>query len=167
MVFKCFDDIFNCTTIWKFGNKLSCIRKTQFVSMFTIPLKYWININPWIRVKCNKPAEINTITFTNKLISNWKILSNWKKSHIFFVGANLLISTTKGIMKATLLNRISIVSRLQHCQMHQPENLGLYSLRRRRLTGIGIPIINLRRSDDRLRFMMGIHILIRRRLFSE
>ena len=44
---------------------------------------------------------------------------------------------------------------------------GLYSLRRRRLTGIGIPIINLRRSDDRLRFIMGIPILIRRRLLSE
>ena len=35
--------------------------------------------------------------------------------------------------------------------------LGLYSLRRRRLTGIGIPMINLRRSDDRIRFIMGIH----------
>ena len=31
----------------------------------------------------------------------------------------------------------------------------------------GIQIINLRRSDDRLRFMMGIHIPIRRRLLSE
>ena len=38
---------------------------------------------------------------------------------------------------------------------------GICSLRRRRLTGIGIPIINLRRSDDRLRFIMGIPILIR------
>ena len=36
---------------------------------------------------------------------------------------------------------------------------GLYSLRRRRLTSIGIPMINLRRSDDRLRFIMGIPIL--------
>ena len=32
---------------------------------------------------------------------------------------------------------------------------------------IGIPMINLRRSDDRLRFIMGIPILIRRRLLSE
>ena len=45
--------------------------------------------------------------------------------------------------------------------------LGLYSLRRRRLTGIDIPMINLRRSDDRLRFIMGITILIRRRLLNE
>ena len=29
------------------------------------------------------------------------------------------------------------------------------------------PMINLRRSDDRLRFIMGIFILIRRRLLSE
>ena len=34
----------------------------------------------------------------------------------------------------------------------------LYLLRRHRLTGIGIPIINLRRSDDRLRFTMGIPV---------
>ena len=32
---------------------------------------------------------------------------------------------------------------------------GLYSLRRRRLISLGIPIINLRRSSDRLRFIMG------------
>ena len=44
--------------------------------------------------------------------------------------------------------------------------LGLYSIRRL-LTGIGIPIINLRRSDDRLRFIMGIPILVRRGLLSE
>ena len=45
--------------------------------------------------------------------------------------------------------------------------LGLYSLRIRRLTGIGIPMINLRRFDDRLRFIMGIPILIRRCLLSK
>ena len=44
---------------------------------------------------------------------------------------------------------------------------GLYSLRRRRLISIGIPIINLRRSPDRLRFIMGIPIPVRRRLHSE
>ena len=33
--------------------------------------------------------------------------------------------------------------------------------------GYRIPIINLRRSDDRLRFIMGIAILIKRRLLSE
>ena len=42
--------------------------------------------------------------------------------------------------------------------------LGIYSLRRRRLISIGIPIINLRRSSDRLRFIMGIPIPVRRRL---
>ena len=43
---------------------------------------------------------------------------------------------------------------------------GLYSLRRHRHISIGIPIINLRRSSDRLRFIMGIPIPIRRRLLS-
>ena len=42
---------------------------------------------------------------------------------------------------------------------------GLHALRRHRLIGIGIPIINLRRSPDRLRFIMGISISVR--LFSE
>ena len=37
----------------------------------------------------------------------------------------------------------------------------------RRLTGIVIPIINLRRSDNRLRFIMGILIPISRCLLSE
>ena len=45
--------------------------------------------------------------------------------------------------------------------------LGLYSLRTRRLISIGIPIINLRRSDDRLMFIIGIPIPVRRRLLSE
>ena len=44
---------------------------------------------------------------------------------------------------------------------------GLYSLRRRRLISIGIPIINMRRSSDRLRFIMGIPIPVRRRRLSE
>ena len=43
----------------------------------------------------------------------------------------------------------------------------LFTLRRRSLTGIGTPMINLRRSDDRLRFIMGIPILIRWGLLSE
>ena len=46
-------------------------------------------------------------------------------------------------------------------------NLGLYSLRRRCLISIGIPIINLRRSSDRLRFITGIPISVRRRPISE
>ena len=42
--------------------------------------------------------------------------------------------------------------------------LGLYSLSRRRLISIGIPNINLRRSSDRLRFIMGIPIPVRAHL---
>ena len=44
---------------------------------------------------------------------------------------------------------------------------GLHSTRRYRLIGIGIPIINLRRSSDRLGFIMGIPISARWDLFSE
>ena len=44
---------------------------------------------------------------------------------------------------------------------------GLCSLKRRRLTVLEIPIINLRRSDDRPRFIMGIPIPIRRCIISE
>ena len=40
---------------------------------------------------------------------------------------------------------------------------GIYSLRRHRLTGIGIPIINLRWSSDNLRFIIEIPIPVRRR----
>ena len=43
----------------------------------------------------------------------------------------------------------------------------IYSLRRNRLVGIRIPIINLRRSSNRIRFIMGIPIPVRRRLVSE
>ena len=50
---------------------------------------------------------------------------------------------------------------------HESQIQGLYSLRRHRLISIGIPIINLRRSSDRLRFIMGIPIPVRRRLLSE
>ena len=45
--------------------------------------------------------------------------------------------------------------------------LGVYSLRRRSLISIGIPIINLRRSSNRLRFIMVIPIPVRRYLLSE
>ena len=45
-------------------------------------------------------------------------------------------------------------------------HLGLYLLKRRRLTGTGIPIISRRRSDDRLRFIMGIIIPMRRWNFT-
>ena len=43
----------------------------------------------------------------------------------------------------------------------------LYSLKRHRLIGIGIPIINLRRSSDRIKFVFGIPIPVSRCLLSE
>ena len=44
---------------------------------------------------------------------------------------------------------------------------GLHSLKRHRLTGIGIPIINLRRSDDRTGFITRIPIPIKRCILSD
>ena len=52
------------------------------------------------------------------------------------------------------------------CRYLSESHLGLYSLRRR-LISIEIPIINLRRSSDRLMFIMGISISVRRCLRSE
>ena len=45
----------------------------------------------------------------------------------------------------------------------------IYQLRRHRLIGAWIPIVNLRWSSDRLRFIMEIHLTrnVRRHLFSE
>ena len=45
--------------------------------------------------------------------------------------------------------------------------LGICSPRRHRFTGMGIPIINLRRSSDRLRYIMGIHIPVRKTVYLE
>ena len=44
---------------------------------------------------------------------------------------------------------------------------GLCSPRRHRVIGIGIPILNLRRSSDRLRFIMGVPIPVKHSPFSE
>ena len=61
-------------------------------------------------------------------------------------------------------NGVIVMARLLQCQW---SIMGLCSLRRHRLIGKGIHIINLRRSSDRHRFIMGIPLPIKRRLFSE
>ena len=60
-----------------------------------------------------------------------------------------------------------LINRFRNGPLPLTHHQGLYSLRRRRLISIGNPIINLRRSSDRLRFIMGIPIPVRRRLLSE
>ena len=45
-------------------------------------------------------------------------------------------------------------------------NLGIHTLRRHGLIGIGIPVINLRQWSDRLRFIMWIPMPVRRRLWG-
>ena len=48
-----------------------------------------------------------------------------------------------------------------------PKILDFYSLRWHRPIGIRIPIINIRRSSNRLGLIMGIYIPVRRRLSGE
>ena len=76
-----------------------------------------------------------------------QITSNWT------VGSTVCSEWQKEIISWGIFCEISLTQ-------------GLYSLSRRRLTGTGIPMINLRRSDDRLRFIMGIPILIRPWLYG-
>ena len=57
---------------------------------------------------------------------------------------------------------------VEHTSVLVDKTPGLYSLKRHRLIGIGILIIvNLRRSSDHLRFMMGISILARQHRYTE
>ena len=56
---------------------------------------------------------------------------------------------------------------VQVCWMLYQTYVDLYSVRRHRLIVWWIPIINLRRSSDRLIFIMRIPIPLKRRLFSE
>ena len=52
------------------------------------------------------------------------------------------------------------------CHLFSQILQGLHSLRRHHLIGIGIPIVNLRRSPERFSFIIGIPIPIRRRSFT-
>ena len=60
------------------------------------------------------------------------------------------VNASRWISKNTFCNKLLSGSVTDWCRQ------GLYSLRRRRLTGIGISMMNLRRSNDRLEFIMGI-----------
>ena len=53
------------------------------------------------------------------------------------------------------------------CDTFNNISQGLHLVRRHRLISIGIPIINLRRSSQRLRFPVGISLPVERHLMSE
>ena len=84
----------------------------------------------------NRPQECDAI---------WSLSYTWCTFH----RCHTQRSYVEGILEVKDTKRSDVVT------------LGLYSLRRRRLISIGIPIINLRRLSDRLRFIMGIPIPVK------
>ena len=157
------------------------------VNLTTLLWMYWIMIvlattHMWMIMFCNlyiilmtKNCSLMKIQYETKY-SHWNLFWNWFVSitdvclmHIGpgskVHGANLGADRTHvGPMWApwTLLSGghcliMNSFSWQTACMCTRTS-----SKERHRLIGIGIPIINLRRSDDRLRFIMGIPIPIRR-----
>ena len=82
-----------------------------------------------------------------------------------YVSLNKLLNKQSGWLQCLFLSyqsllwmQVIVIAHILH---------SFYSPRRRHLIGIGIPIKKLRRSSDRLRFIMGILIHLRRCLISE
>ena len=95
-----------------------------------------------------------------------RFILSFYQNHVTSAGATIAKASETGwtvhLVRLTTLFAVAwMTKRKSLC------SLSLYSLKRRRLISIGIPIINLRRSSDRLRFIMGIPIPVRRRLLSE
>ena len=84
------------------------------------------------------------------------------------------IGNCSGYLATTKCNKANHAHNCRYILHHIDEQAtlvlvsqGLYSLRRQCLIVIGILIMNLRRSSDHLRFIMGISIPIRQRPLSE
>ena len=74
---------------------------------------------------------------------------------IMHIQSSLVIYNASNIFQKVATASTAIVLDMQ----------GLYSLRRRRRIGLGIPMINRRRSSDRLKFTMGVFVPVIRRVF--
>ena len=85
-------------------------------------------------------------------------------SHLYWLGK---LQSDISLFALTWTDSYSPNQRWESTHMLHIYPLGFYSLRRHRLIRIGIPIMNLRRSSDRLMFIMKIPIPARRRLLSE
>ena len=137
---------------------------------------------PHIRVSLGKLGLCHLPVF---ILSLWLLVTTNKalpiRAHGYFVEASIL---TRYLFSSTELTTNGWASHCRACwvpvaplhwRAHLASHLtgdsascqGFYPVRRRRLISIGIPIINLRRSSDRLRFIMGIPIPVRRRLLCE
>ena len=112
---------------------------------------------PSLRDTCHPPLEITKISVLKCDKGNYSTIRAVDGESVNWIEKMMLLITTSMGHRISLKWCLWLVWRIQ----------GLYSLTRRRLISIGIPIINLRRSSDRLRFIMGIPIPVRRRLLSE
>ena len=159
-------------TLWLFWN-FACDR---------IPLLLW-HMQKFDQSDMNCAQTKTSIGFPGILFTKWRNVSSWNlvKAQIFekwvyickiTMTLHWCIDCTAVKMSAKFQNNpincgFKTFFVVRCLSAWWVKALGLYSLRRRRLTGIGIPMINLRRSDDHLRFIMGIPILIRRHFLSE
>ena len=115
----------------------------------------------------NISSKLHVVTCVFLPSSSWSSLVNYRVS---FATAFSMVSVYKKDRPALWITKRSRLPRyfqFPYVVAHSSAVLGLYSLRRRRLISIGIPIINLRWSSDRLRFIMGIPIPVRRRFLCE
>ena len=96
-------------------------------------------------------------------LENYNV-STWNSRYTFWM-AKIIIDILNTTNVSTRVS-IRVRSTCPRVRIQIQKMQGLYSLRIRRLISIGIPIINMRRSSDHLRFIMGITIPVRRRLVN-
>ena len=111
--------------------------------------KYYINMVPRL--------------FSWFFLENYNV-STWNTRYTFWMAKIItdILNTTNVSTRVS----IRVRSTCPRVRIQIQKMQGLYSLRIRRLISIGIPTINMRRSSDRLRFIMGITIPVRRRLVN-
>ena len=106
------------------------------------------------------------ITLLCSIHNQYRIYTTYLQQVFRFIHRQLREKEIAGTSQCGLNRPISNLNKnINHVQ--QSEGQSLYSTRRHRLIGIGIPVINLWRSSDRLRFIMGIPTPIRRHLYIQ
>ena len=103
-----------------------------------------------------------TKTFPSNCNCNWNIVSETGPRSVFYKFV-LAICLSHG--KCCIFRVHKDFSRKRRRRYISSQ--GLYLQKRCRLAGIGIALINLRRSNNRLKFIKGIPIQVRRCLLSE
>ena len=87
-------------------------------------------------------------------ISKWFSIWRYHKTYIRENGSNQA-------------DKVWCIGHIIHMSFHISDNLGPDSIKRCHLTSIGNPIVEIRRSYDRLISTMGFHIPVRRHLYIE